>query len=308
MSHTSIIKNILLPTDFSQLAGNALVTAIAICKRHDAALHILHVVDNRYFIVPHEAYNSTTHLMPQLEESASQSLKELATHLKAVQDLTAETYLETGSPAYSIGKKAVELNCDLIVMGTHGASGLREFFIGSNAYAVIKNTPVPVLTVPGKKKVKDFKRILFPIRASKTIIDKYEFIIPIIEKNNAELMIVGLSLPGEPYSLDPLNEEIREFGHLLRSRNTTFTSKHFVCKNYAKKVLELAKKEKADLIVINASLDYQWQQFFIGPYTQQVVNHATVPVLSFRPHSDTSGFENAVKEEIKNAQQLKLDF
>ena len=71
-----------------------------------------------------------------------------------------------------------------------------------------------------------------------------------------------------------------------------------MCKNYAKKVLELAKKEKVDLIVINASLDYKWRQFFVGPYAQQVVNHAQVPVLSIRSVNAASAFEDAVQEEI----------
>lgn len=304
----NLIKNILFPTDFSQLSGNALVTAIAMCKRHNATLHILHVVDNGYFVVPHEAHNAAIYLIPDLEKSGAQSLKELAANIKSAHAVNVETYIETGNPANSIAKKAVELNCELIVMGTHGASGLREFFIGSNAYAVIKNTPVPVLTVPGKKKVKNFKRILFPIRASKGIVDKYDFILPIIEKNDAELIIAGLSLPEEPYNLDPLNEEVRELGSLLKLNNTKFRSEHFVCKNYAKKVLELAKKEKANLIVINATLDYKWRQFFIGPYAQQVVNHATVPVLTIRTFNAASLFEDAVKEETINVNELKLAF
>ena len=308
MTANTILKNILVPTDFSELSGNALTTAIAMCKRHNATLHLLHVVDNRYFIVPHEASVTANYLMPELEKSGMDRLVELADKINAKHNIRTETHLENGNPSDVIGKKALEVKCELIVMGTHGASGLREFFIGSNAYAVIKNTPVPVLTIPGKKKIKEFKRILFPIRASKGIVDKYDFILPIIEKNDAELIIAGLSLPDEPYNLDPLNEEVRELGSLLRLNNTKFRSEHFVCKNYAKKVLELAKKEKAGLIVINASLDYKWRQFFVGPYTQQVVNHAKVPVLSFRTFNTPLEVEETVKEEIKNMQQLSYIF
>jgi len=60
------------------------------------------------------------------------------------------------------------------------------------------------------------------------------------------------------------------------------------------------------LIVINASLDYKWRQFFIGPYTQQVINHAKVPVLSIRTSNAASAFADAVKEEIVNLQQMKV--
>lgn len=301
------IKNILFPTDFSKLSGNALITAIAMCNRHNATLHLLHVVDNRYFIVPHEAHNAALYLMPDLEKSGIAALEELSNKIKAKHDINLKTHLESGSPAIAIGNKAIELDCELIVMGTHGASGLREFFIGSNAYAVIKNTPVPVLTVPGKKGVKGFKKILFPIRAVKNIKDKYDFITSIIEKNASELVVIGLALPGEENNLS-IDYEMKELQNSLQAHNTKFKADFFVCKNYAKKVLEVAKKEKVNLIVINASLDYEWRQFFVGPYTQQIVNHATVPVLSVRTLESPSEFETSIREEIENIRHMKLSF
>lgn len=279
---STTIKNILVPTDFSELSLNAITTGIAMCKRHDAALHLLHVVDKRYLFMPPGTRSTVAYLIPEPEKTDWEKMTKLKNEIEAKHNVNISAQLINGNPPEEIAKAAEELHCDLIVMGTHGASGLREFFIGSNAYAVIKHSSVPVLTVPGKKKVKDFKKILFPLRLSKAFTDKYDFLVPLIEKNNAELIIAGLSKPGEPDSLDPLNADVRELGRLLRLQKRNFTSAHYVCKNFAKKVLELSKKEKADLIVINASFDYDIKQFFIGPYTQQVVNHSTIPVLSYR--------------------------
>lgn len=281
MSQTSI-KNILLPTDFSELSQNALSTAVAICKRHDTTLHVLHVVENKVMIAPPDAIKAAIYVIPELEKTGAENLAGLKRKMAKKHNINIQTYMEYGNPSDAIRDKAIELYCELIVMGTHGASGFREFFIGSNSYNVIKNTTIPVLTIPGKKKVKEFRKILFPIRATKGIMEKYEFIEPIIEKNNAEIFIAGLSMTGEDYKLSPMDEEVRELGKSLRTQNVQFKSDNFICKNYAKKVLELSRKEKVDLIVINASLDYNWQQFFIGPYTQQVVNHSRVPVLSIR--------------------------
>lgn len=302
----AIIKNILVPTDFSEVADNALSTAIEMCKRQKAALHLLHVVENRFVIGPPEAGMVELDILRENEASGWQNLSGLQRELKEQGFDNVKIHLAFGNPADAIRDKAIELNADIIVMGTHGASGMREFFIGSNAYSVIKNTTTPVLTIPGKTKTTDFKKILFPIRATKGIISKYDFVEPIIEKNNAKLFIVGLSLPGEVYKLGPLNEEIRELGKSLRINKTQFKSEYFVCKNYAKKVLELSKKEKVDLIVINASLDYKWHQFFIGPYTQQVINHSKVPVLSIRNMNAVSAFADTVKEEMANVAQMKM--
>lgn len=276
------LTNILAPTDFSALSENALSTAIAMCKRHGATLHLVHVIDERYLIAPRGSRNTAAHLRPGTEESEWEKLSALKDKIAAKHDITVTAHLKTGHPAEWIGETAQDLGCGIIVMGTHGTSGLREFFIGSTAYAVIRHTSIPVLTIPGKKKILEFKKILFPVRLSKGIVEKYDFIDPVIKKNNAQLIIAGLSRRGEQFALDPLDKEVRELGKLLKKRAVKFRSKQFVCKNYARKVLEIAKKEKADLIVINASLDYNWKQFFIGPYTQQVVNHSSVPVLSYR--------------------------
>jgi len=297
MNTGNIIKNILFPTDFTQLSNNALATATAMCKRHNATLHLLHVVENRFLVIPREAYNAAVYLLPELEKTAMERLTELSGKIGTINSINVLTHLEFSNPADAIREKAIELSCDLIVMGTHGASGFREFFIGSNAYSVIKNTTVPVLTVPGNRKVKEFKKILFPIRATSGIIDKFDFIEPIIEKNNAELVILGLSLADEIFNPAERKAATIELGRRLRMAETAYKSEFYVCKNYARKVLKIAKKEKADLIVINASLDYKWRQFFIGPYTQQVVNHSKIPVLSIRKPDEGGSLADAVKEE-----------
>lgn len=303
---TTTIKNILVPTDFSELSVNALTTAVAMCKRHNATLHLLHVVENRFLTAPSEANMAAIYVIPELEKTGAEQLDLLEKKIKAKHIVTIKTHIEFGVPSNSIRDKAIDLDCDLIIMGTHGASGFREFFIGSNAYSVVKNTNIPVLTIPGNQKVRDFKKILFPVRGNKGVFDKFNFIEPIIEKNNAELIIAGLSIDGEIEKPYDSNEEMKQFSQILGLAQIDFTTQFFVCKNYAKKVLEIAKKEKVDLIVINASLDYQWRQFFVGPYTQQVINHAKIPVLSIRTPKAASAFADAVKEEIATVHQMNL--
>jgi len=281
MGNTTI-KHILLPVDFSPLAENAMTTAVEMCRRHNAALHVVHVVENRLMATPPEASVPVFYVVPEMEKAAQQKLDGLVNRIAAKHSIKIKAYLEFGNPADAIRDKAVDLKCQLIIMGTHGASGVREFFIGNTAYSVIKNTTIPVLTVPGNKKVTEFKKILFPIRAANGILEKYDFIKPIIAKNEAELIILGLSLQSEIFDLDDRKKALLSLGQSLGMQSTSFRSEFHVCKNYAKKVLEAARKEKADLLVINATLDYSWNRFFIGPYAQQIVNHAKLPVLSIR--------------------------
>lgn len=303
MSSTTTLNNILFPTDFSDLAENALNTAMAMCERHNATLHLLHVVENQFLVAPSDVSISAIYIIPELEKSAEQNMAALCKRIKAADTIkNVATHIEFGTPANAIRDNAIKFNCDLIVMGTHGASGFREFFIGSNAYSLIKITTTPVLTVPANKQVAEFKKILFPLRLSKGIREKYDFIIPVIEKNNAQLVIAGLSNPGETFNKSFVEEEIKEVAKALANSNTTYTVTYFDCKNIARKVLELSEEVNADLIVINASLDYNWSQFFIGPYAQQVVHHANVPVLSIRTvdgPTDTDNKNMGTEESIQ---------
>ncbi len=303
MNHPTTLNNIMFPTDFSDLAENALNTAIAMCERHNATLHLLHVVESQFLVAPSDVSISAVYIIPELEKAAIDNMDALHNRIKASHAISnIETHIEFGTAANAIRNKAMELNCDLVVMGTHGASGFREFFIGSNAYSLIKITTVPVLTVPGNKPVPEFKTILFPLRLSKGIREKYDFIAPIIEKNNAKLVIAGLSNPGETFNQSFVAAEIKEIARALADSNTAYMVKYYECKNIAHKVLELSGEISADLVVINASLDYKWSQFFIGPYAQQVVHHANVPVLSLRTPGETSDSDHLGNEESSQLQ------
>lgn len=293
-----VYKNILWPTDFSELAGNAMITAIEMCKRHNATLHILHVVENQLTAVPREARVPVFYLLPDMENAGREKLLALTETIKNKHKIKVKTHLDFGIPAFAIRDKAIDIKSELIIVGTHGASGFRELFIGTTAYALIRNTTIPVLTIPGKKKVKAFNKILFPIRAAAGLLEKYDFIKPIIQSNNSELLILGLSLRSEIFNIDDRKKELLQLGKSLAKNMTTYKSEFCVCNNYAKKVLERARKQKVDLIVINATLDYNWSDFFVGPYTQQIVNHASIPVLSIRV-AGSSNAQNKVLPKSK---------
>lgn len=75
--------------------------------------------------------------------------------------------------------------------------------------------------------------------------------------------------------------DIFEIITTLKSTNISCSKELYECKNFATKVLELSYSMDIDLIAINATIDFKWTQLLAGSYTQQVVNHSKVPVLSF---------------------------
>ena len=140
-------KNILFATDFSECSEFAFAYAYALAKKFNARLLIIHVinepVDLRGFYVPHISFEK---LEEEVEEGAQKMMEKFCrTHIRDYDNY--ETFIEPGIPYDEIIKKGVEMSADLIVLGTHGRTGLDHVLFGSTAEKVVRKAPVPVMTI-----------------------------------------------------------------------------------------------------------------------------------------------------------------
>jgi universal stress protein A len=136
------ISRILVATDFSAQARNALDFARFLADSFRAKLILLHVIDI-FSLAEVGCVMGGTDPLHLLREQAQNCMKELKV---LVPD--AEIVIREGSPRPAILDTALELNCELIVMGTHGRSGIAHLLLGSVAEYVVRNAKMPVLTVP----------------------------------------------------------------------------------------------------------------------------------------------------------------
>jgi len=280
------INSILIPTDFSVLSESALRVGIAIAKRQNADVTLLHVVDLLPNLLPTQVLLSDPlEVLSRMEEK----LKELSEEIQNETSVKAIVKALKGTPSDSICKFAHEENISLIVMGTHGVSGLREFFIGSEAFRVVKNATCPVLTIPGNWGKTDFDKVLFPVRLRPGTLDTYFYARPIIERNNSELFILGLYERQKDVDNKEISILINKLKVQLNNDNVLFKSGITQSKDLPAKILTIAKDYEADLIILTANLDSNFEAFFVGPFVQQVVNHSRLPVLSIRPKSNENG-------------------
>lgn len=277
------LQNILLATDFSEPSDTALRVAIKLCKQNGAVLHLLHVVESRYLVANLHDGVSVQQMVREIDNESREKLYHLYETILRTTSIPVQLHMPKGVPYDEICKAAEEMPVDLIVLGTHGASGVREFFIGTTAYSVIKNTVKPVLTIPSGFSKDVFGKILFPVRTVPGIKEKFEYIKPILNHaNDATVHLAAITEKGEEAALLEHKDALHEILLYLRQQQISFTNEMYTCTNMASKVLEIAEKKECDLVVINATLDYKWTQFFVGPFTQQIVNRAQVPVLSYR--------------------------
>lgn len=146
------IRRILHATDYSQASERALQEAVDFAKQNDAELLVLHVIQP---VVPYVAGEDigAAELYVKLEESTKQearrSMNKLMQRLERL-GVKAKTLLLRGIPADQIVKAAKNRKADMIVIGTHGRTGLSKLFMGSVASRVISTAQSPVLTVRGR--------------------------------------------------------------------------------------------------------------------------------------------------------------
>jgi len=143
------LRQILLPTDFSGCANYAFPYAAAIARATQARIVCLHVVEP---VVPAVGYSGLADPMPiadmseQLEDSAERELPRL-TDCEELKGLEVEEVIVHGDAAAEIVRVAGEQEADLIVISSHGRTGLGRMIFGSTAEAVVRHASCPVLVV-----------------------------------------------------------------------------------------------------------------------------------------------------------------
>jgi nucleotide-binding universal stress UspA family protein len=143
------IRSILLPTDFSECANYALSYATSFARSAGASIICVHVIEP---VVPTVGYTGMTEPLPmadiseQLEDSAERELPKIA-GCEECSGLRVEEVIAHGDASSEIVRVARERGVDLIVISSHGRTGLGRILFGSTAEAVVRHAPCPVLVV-----------------------------------------------------------------------------------------------------------------------------------------------------------------
>ena len=147
------IRSILLPTDFSECGNYALSYAASLARTFGASILCVHVIEP---VVPTVGYSGISEPLPmadiadQLEDSAERELPKFA-ECEECSGLAVEELIVHGEAASEIVRVAKERSVDLIVVSSHGRTGLGRILFGSTAEAVVRHAPCPVLVVKPAK-------------------------------------------------------------------------------------------------------------------------------------------------------------
>jgi nucleotide-binding universal stress UspA family protein len=148
MEHIKSIEHILVPVDFGKAANHALTLAMQLASVMNARITLLHVVQTPSMPGTHTSVGIAQYL-DEVEAQARESLAEYAQRVKAA-GMTCDAVTELASPFQCIIDYAAAQQVDLIVMGTHGHTGLQHVFLGSVAERVVRMASCPVLVTHGQ--------------------------------------------------------------------------------------------------------------------------------------------------------------
>jgi nucleotide-binding universal stress UspA family protein len=178
---------------------------------------------------------------------------------------------------------AHKYKADLIVMGSHGATGLKEFFVGSNTEKVVRTSDIPVLVIKSKNENFDINNFVFATNwkeeSKQSLIDAYQM----SQKLGAKMNILHVNMPGSTFLTTAEIEN--KFDTLLK--DTALTSDAVTTSIYSDNsieegILNFAQKMNADLIGVTTHGRRGLAHFFNNSISEDVANRSEIPVVTFR--------------------------
>lgn len=275
------MKNILVPTDFSDEAKIALDFAVQLAKKSNATIQLLHVIEipSGSFAVIGDVYAGSaamdhiynTQLMTAIQENMDRQIS-----LVKEQQVNINSALEYGNVYRQIEKWSKETDADLIVMGTKGASGWHEVLIGSNAEKIIRRSKVPVLTIKHPLNIDQLKNMVFaigdPEDRSIEFVKKFQKIV------NATCHLLKVYRPVKLDSrLESATAEVKKFAE--DNHFTDYTTNVIQAPWVEEGILEFVENQSFDMIAMGTHGYKGINHFLLGSHAEDVSNHAELPVL-----------------------------
>ncbi|WP_037317527.1 universal stress protein [Salegentibacter sp. Hel_I_6] len=275
------MKKILVPTDFSDTAEHALKIAAKLAKKHDSEIYLLHMLELPLQLIDPVGGSSSQNLPESIffMKLAHQRFAKLMAR-PFLKDIKVHETVMFHQAFEGIMEVSAEYKCDIIIMGSHGASGFKEMFIGSNTEKVVRTSKIPVLVIKNEHENFEVNNFIFATDADAsnkhTLTNAYNFA-KLIE---AKFHLLFINTPNNFITSTEVRERIDNFV----SGTEVKDYKIHICNDVSveKGVLNFAMKKEKALIGISTHGRKGLAHFFNGSISEDLVNHAQMPVVTFK--------------------------
>jgi nucleotide-binding universal stress UspA family protein len=269
------IKNILVPTDFSEVANSAVNVAAEIARKSGATLHLLNIV-HVPVIDPYTPAQTISNITDTGKDEAQKNLAKLSNELEGV---NSEIYVKAGFAIDEILGFATANDVDLIVMGTTGSSGVEEVLLGSNAAGVVEKSKIPVLCIPDEMEKFAAKDIVYASDLEKNDIAVINKLLDVAKVFNSNFHILHVHNDEMHFTHDNPEDIFRAVKdqtgypslsyHQVEAENTRATIEEFI------------EKMPCDILAMAKHHRSFFDKLFHSSLTKKMVNHSHIPVLTY---------------------------
>jgi len=273
------MKKILVPTDFSQEAENALKVAAQIAKKHGSEIYLLHMLE----IPMQEIDTISAHVeVPEVMffmKMAHKKFEEIK-NSDYLSDITVHDIVKPEASFNSVVDICHEHGADIIIMGSHGASGFKEMFVGSNAEKVVRMSDVPVLVIKNEHDEFSIDDLVFASDFKKDNKETYRQATEFATAFGATIHLLMVNTAGNFTTTKKAKERINNFIEDYTFKN--YTINIYNDESVEKGILNFSNDIDADLIGISTHGRQGIAHFFNGSISEDLVNHAKRPVITFK--------------------------
>ncbi|WP_111683885.1 universal stress protein [Winogradskyella tangerina] len=276
------MKKIIVPIDFSEHSEFALEAAANLAHKYDSELIVLHMLElsNAILIADENSINEEAVFYLKLAEQKFEAFLDKP-YLDGIKITPIVKHFKVWSEVNDVANKH---DANLIVMGSHGASGVKEVLVGSNTEKVVRHADVPVLVIKHNPILLDFENGVFASDFSEEAIAPYLNARITFKKLGARMHLVYVNAPdGNFKSSTEINKKVSLFlkkadGDLNNLDNVHIVSDYSIEKG----ILNFANTIGADLIAVATHGRKGLAHFFEGSISEDIANHSTLPVMTFK--------------------------
>lgn len=275
------MKKILFPTDFSEAAKSAFVYALKFADGIGAEVLVLHVYDLPIVDMP-PIPDTTQEVFDIVEMNQFESFRHELPQLHSIADglqlghVQLRNMLVYGDLVYNINKICNDEAIEMVIMGTKGATGLKETFLGSTTAKVIDNITVPVLAVPAEAEFHQIKHLAFTTQYKDRDNDALLRAIEVSKMFNSRLLCLYIKNDDDP---DDIEERINEWKIYYRDENIDFYN--IAGDHIEQTILDFLDNQKVDILVMRKHKRSFFESLFHRSLTKKMAYHSKIPVLVY---------------------------
>lgn len=272
------MKKIIVPVDFSEQSENALKTAASIATKYGSEIFVLHMLELSEALVSsnEQAHYEQAVFLIKLAEKRFETFLEKP-YLKGIKITPIVKHHKVYSEVNAVAEKH---QADLIVMGSQGADGIKEIFVGSNAEKMVRNSNIPVLVIKDYIEGFEVKRFVFACDFEEENLEAFQRAKKLADKLAAELILVNINTPGDNFlSTKDAFKKINRFLHLAKASLEVEIYNDY---SVERGILAFSESRNADLIGLPTHGRKGLTHFLMGSIGEDVTNHSKIPVITFK--------------------------